>query len=958
MMEDQENLQESVERGSSQESEQTDAIMELSYSSDALSDTSSHTDSEFLEDEIDESLASNILLEIQQGTYVCLVCISEIDPYSEVWSCSNCFRVYDLDCIKDWATRGSSKNTDRNTWKCPACSIEYRKIPQRFTCWCGKVSNPKPNSSNPFSCGNVCGKHYETCIHSCTVPCHPGKHPLCGAMGPVMKCECGKEERQLPCLVTPYGKSWKCSNPCDISVCNMGHGCPIGGCHLGFCGPCKQKVEVKCYCGKNQTEIECSQRYPKECKYFGGEESWVGFTYCDEKTRVFYDCKIHYTDIACKPPMQQVEHCKFSPDYVKTCHCGKKEFTKSDRNKCTDPIPSCGAVCGKKLACGCTCSLKCHEGECECFNVREAKCNCENYSFLVPCKFLQQGHRPKCARKCPVLLSCRRHVHKEVCCQYEQVALRRERSKKKALRNRVRSSFDINEELMSIEPVHICTRTCNRLKPCGLHYCDAVCHSGPCGVCLESSNDDLVCNCGKTVIPAPVRCGTKIICNEQCVRPKPCGHEQEPHKCHEDDVQCPKCVAFVTKRCNCGKKEIKNVLCSQSNVSCGTTCNERKPCGHPCNRVCVRDCTEKGEHASSNNCQFPCRKYRKNCPHSCKMKCHYSKIGVSPQCDSVYCKEKIVITCECKRRSETVPCGSSLNTPSSIGAFLECDEICFKEQKMEELKKALNLNDSPDTNYESVYLDYVVNTYERQTNWCSRIESYMRDFVLASQSDNKNEDTISVQKSHNFPSMSHPQRKFIHELASTYGLYSESQDAEPQRNVFIVITRLTNLPKFTIAEEIEFLRKREQKASQELIDMEMNETFFNAIVIQDTFFGVTKDELEKAVETTCEYYDTGSIETLWIKESTYVVYDKSLYKDMDLEKENQLFLFLKKLKTLLRERSLAFDCKLCLIDSEANYILRVDGERQKKFEKTVENNDEQDKVSKNAFDILASEELF
>lgn len=88
---------------------------------------------------LDESLESTILSEIQQGQYICLVCTGEIDQDSTIWCCQLCFRVYDLECIKDWATRGSSTNKTNRTWRCPACNHESKILPKKFTCWCGKV---------------------------------------------------------------------------------------------------------------------------------------------------------------------------------------------------------------------------------------------------------------------------------------------------------------------------------------------------------------------------------------------------------------------------------------------------------------------------------------------------------------------------------------------------------------------------------------------------------------------------------------------------------------------------------------------------------------------------------------------------------------------------------------------------------------------------------------------------
>ena len=191
-------------------------------------------DDEEDDDEIpDESLGTTIIREIQDGTYICLVCTGEIDKDSKIWTCEECFRVYDLDCIQDWAIRGSS--TKNKTWRCPSCNSSIKKIPRKFTCWCGKITDPEKNPLMPFSCGNSCNYKYEDCIHNCLNVCHPGKHPICGAMGPMMRCKCGKEERQLPCLITPYDDGWRCEDECNIKICDLNHKCQKG-CHSGFVG--------------------------------------------------------------------------------------------------------------------------------------------------------------------------------------------------------------------------------------------------------------------------------------------------------------------------------------------------------------------------------------------------------------------------------------------------------------------------------------------------------------------------------------------------------------------------------------------------------------------------------------------------------------------------------------------------------------------------------------------------
>lgn len=901
--------------GTPQDLDSVDVTETDDLSSEDLDDSESDAEDFDSNQPVDESLSTTIILEIDDGTYVCLICTCEIDRHSEIWSCHHCYRVYDLECINDWATRGSSTNAQKQ-WRCPACNLEHRSIPTKFTCWCGRVPNIKLDSLIPFSCGNPCNAKYPHCVHSCSSVCHPGKHPECGALGPVMNCKCGKHNRQLPCLVTPYKVGWTCDSPCDAVVCELGHKCSIGSCHLGFCGPCLESIQARCYCGETTTSISCLAADPKKCfEKDNRDEKFIGATSCGRTVVEFYECGIHSEELECQPLPSATRKCKFDPANVETCYCGKTRAESLSRTKCTDPMPECDQVCGRVLKCGCTCLAKCHEGPCECYNIIDTKCSCLSSGYLVPCKALQQGFVPKCHHKCAAVLSCRKHHHREECCEFEQVALKRERENRKQVRNRIRSNFD--DQIVTMEPIHICTRTCNQLKPCGTHYCEALCHSGPCGVCLESSNDDLVCHCGKTVIPAPVRCGTKLVCQEPCVREKPCGHAPELHRCHDDDKECPKCTVLVTKKCNCGQKELKSVLCSVDNASCGKICNEKLNCGHGCNRACSKECVE-GQHRDVKDCHLVCRKIRKNCPHMCIANCHYSK-GIS--CDAVRCKEEVVITCKCGRLSRKVPCGGLVAEPTRIGQTYDCDDECARIKREEELKSIFT--NTPGA-FENPYSDLVLSVYCRQVNWCLKMESVIRNLVSDYQDSVAAE--LPPRKSIHFPPMSKPQREFIHNLAESYKLYSESQDREPRRSVFCCITNLTIMPSLTIKQALDKEEEIERKKQQleELKLSKLDDAFFNAILIQDVFFGVSKDDVEKNVKQIVEGAENvGEFRIEWIKDSTFVFFDK-YFTEMDKTKEDELYILLKSFKKTLRDNLIAFDCKMCMVNDDVDHILKTD----------------------------------
>lgn len=885
-----------------------------SISTDSEFSTDSEDDSD-LDQDADESLALTIIQEIEEGVYVCLVCTCEIDRTSQVWSCKSCYRVYDLDCIKDWASRGLSTTTAK-CWRCPACSTEHKKLPSEFTCWCGRVKNPRADALIPFSCGSPCNKKYTLCVHSCSAVCHPGKHPECGALGPVMKCRCGKHEQQLPCLATPYETGWSCGEPCDHVVCGMGHKCQQGSCHSGFCDPCKQYVEARCYCGHKKEKVRCAELDPRRCREVDDRShEFYGAYSCSATVKNFFDCGVHYDEVKCMPLPAERKTCKYAPDRVHTCYCGKMEVSKLQRTSCEDPIPECDAVCGKELVCGCTCLAKCHSGPCECFNIKQAKCSCEMASYLVSCKSLQMGFQPKCHHRCNATLSCKRHLHRQECCAFEQVALSRERENRRNRRDNIR--VDYNEQLMAMEPVHICTQPCNRLKECGVHRCEALCHAGKCGVCLESDSTDLVCDCGKTVVPAPVRCGTKLDCQQPCLRRLPCGHKSMVHKCHGDEKNCPNCTEPVTKRCNCGEKEVKNIPCSVKSVSCSKICKEKIECGHPCNRACLKACVD-GEHSPVESCQFLCKKVKPSCPHICLQKCHKAS-GLA--CDAVICDRPVTISCKCGRMTRKVKCGASKSSSARIGSTYDCDDDCAQELRDKELREAFNtVPDEPTV----LYGESITSVYQRQLAWCLKVEATINEFVsnyidlVAS--------GIETPKFMMFPPMSEPQRKFIHDVAAVYNLYSESQDKAPNRSLFIHITDNTKMADWSIRVELEKAAARERKKQQieELRQSKLDDALFNAILIQDVFLGCSKEKVAtKALEIVGQNALIDEPVVQWIKTLSLVFYDKN-YLEMTKELENNLYMLTKSFKKQMRDSLIAFDCKMCLVTEGGDHILKTD----------------------------------
>lgn len=857
------------------------------------------------------ALTTRILTEIGKGTYTCMVCTGDIDSSSKIWSCPYCYRVFDLECIRDWAKRGSSTMDDRS-WRCPSCNGHIKKLPKNYTCWCGKVINPSENPLSPHSCGQTCGAPLAKCIHNCPMECHPGPHASkCGAMGPVMKCSCGKNERQLPCELTPYNRGWSCGEPCgDLLPCGL-HRCKRI-CHSGLCGECTEKIRVKCYCGKHEQDISCHDREPQVSN--DGTTKWIGAFECDDVCSEPLDCGNHKCQLPCHSITPGCHKCPRSPEALTHCACGKTDVKPGQRTSCLDPIPLCDQVCGKKLPCGHTCYWKCHEGPCSpCYRPVDVKCRCGFSEFSIACGLRQQGYAPLCHRKCTALMNCRRHYCERRCCEHEKVALERNRDQARRIRQRTLDPNSIDDS--HIEAVHICTKDCGRVLSCGKHRCHAACHSGPCPSCMESSSEDLVCNCGRTVVPAPVRCGTKLpVCPYPCQRPLACGHPSSFHNCHPDSIKCPPCTVLVTRKCQCEKQiDVKNVLCSQKVVSCGHICAKVLPCGHKCQKVCHKP----------GSCEIKCTQICGKtlpCGHKCKRKCHCPRA-----CDTEPCREMVIVTCKCGRRR-----GQAICCRHVPGTKLDCDDECMREQRSRALFEALKLDDpghsliSPELltqkmAVENSYTDFVLQLYRTQPVWCGSIETLLRRLTNGE---------LNERDSHSFNPMKMVQRRFVHELAESYGMFSESQDPEPKRSVFVKTTKDTKVPMLSLKESISVLdhiEEAEQRRSNQLQVAEAwksraGEEPFNAIAITNVYFGVTCNKLEEAVKPIWQGLTQivdAQIDAL--PDSVYVFYGAN-YKDRTQLQQAELASLTRLFESKLKDANLAMNCKLAKIDDSATVV--------------------------------------
>jgi hypothetical protein len=217
-------------------------------------------------------LSSKIIKELFNNVYDCAICSDIIKRHVATWSCSQCWKIFHIYCIKKWRSK-SADQTSVNSFRCPVCRTEQTQEPE-YRCFCGKVKDPPYDPYIiPHSCGEICGKLRlgTNCPHPCNLLCHPGPCPPCSAMSPIKRCFCGRTEYRTRCSDIDQGRS--CGEVCGRML-NCGRHFCRERCHAGNCNRCDQKMEQKCYCGKtieirtcgSETEVDASN--PSDLRYF------------------------------------------------------------------------------------------------------------------------------------------------------------------------------------------------------------------------------------------------------------------------------------------------------------------------------------------------------------------------------------------------------------------------------------------------------------------------------------------------------------------------------------------------------------------------------------------------------------------------------------------------------------------------------------------------------------------
>ncbi|CAN7040090.1 unnamed protein product, partial [Brassica oleracea var. botrytis] len=761
-------------------------------------------------------LVQEIQEKLVKSSIECMICYDKVGRAANIWSCSSCYSIFHMHCIKKWARAPTSidllaeKNQGDN-WRCPGCqSVQLTSSREIcYRCFCGKRKDPPSDPYlTPHSCGEPCGKPLEKefaaaaetttsedlCPHICVLQCHPGPCPPCKAFAPPRSCPCGKKTVHTRC--SERRSLLVCGQRCE-KLLNCGrHQCEKT-CHVGLCDPCQVLVNATCFCKKKVETVICGDMNVKgELKVEDGVYS------CNLNCGKPLGCGNHFCSEVCHPG--PCGDCDLLPSRVKTCYCGKTRLEVQTRQSCLDPIPSCSNLCSKLLPCGLhTCNEVCHSGDCPpCLVQVNQKCRCGSTSRTVECYITTSSETDKfvCSKPCGRKKNCGRHRCSERCCPLLN-------AKKNDL------SGDLDE--------HVCQLPCGKKLRCGQHSCESLCHSGHCPPCLEMIFTDLTCACGNTSIPPPLPCGTPVpSCQLPCSIPQPCGHSAT-HGCHFGD--CPPCSAPVEKKCVGGHVVLRNIPCGLKDIRCNKICGKTRRCGmHACARTChpeACDTYNESEAALRVTCGQTCSAPRRDCRHTCAALCHPSQ-----PCPDTRCEFPVTITCSCGRITATVPCdaggGSTSNLsvdsiyeasvlqklPTSLQPVesngsriplgqrkLSCDDECAKLERKRVLQDAFDITppnlDSLHFSENAAMTEIISDIYRRDPKWVLAVEERFKYLVLG-----KARGSTSTLKVHVFCPMQKDKRDTVRLLAERWKLAVSNAGWEPKRFTVVHVTQKSKPP--------------------------------------------------------------------------------------------------------------------------------------------------------------------
>ncbi|KAJ4836081.1 hypothetical protein Tsubulata_030886 [Turnera subulata] len=258
-------------------------------------------------------LVQEIQEKLATSTVECMICYDMVKRSAPIWSCSSCYSIFHLNCIKKWARAPTSvdlsaeKNQGFN-WRCPGCqSVKLTYVKEiRYVCFCGKRTDPPSDLYlTPHSCGEPCGKPLardthamagrkeDICPHVCVLQCHPGPCPPCKAFAPPCLCPCGKKVITTRC--SDRTSVLTCGQRCDKLLPCLRHRCDKI-CHVGPCDPCLFLVTASCFCKKKEEVVLCGDMAVK-----GEVKAEDGVFSCNATCAKLLACANHVCGETCHP---------------------------------------------------------------------------------------------------------------------------------------------------------------------------------------------------------------------------------------------------------------------------------------------------------------------------------------------------------------------------------------------------------------------------------------------------------------------------------------------------------------------------------------------------------------------------------------------------------------------------------------------------------------------------------
>ncbi|CAI9753586.1 unnamed protein product [Fraxinus pennsylvanica] len=755
-------------------------------------------------------LVQEIQEKLLKGSIECMICYDMVRRSAPIWSCSSCYSIFHLNCIKKWARAPTSTDLsaekDRGfNWRCPGCqSVQIMSSKEiHYVCFCGKRPDPPSDLYlTPHSCGEPCGKPLEKeipgsgmskddlCPHVCVLQCHPGPCPPCKAFAPPHRCPCEKKVITTRC--SDRKSVLTCGQMCDkLLECGRHHCERV--CHVGPCDPCQVLINAACFCKKKIEVVLCGDMVVKgELKVEDGVFS------CGSICEKMLDCGNHVCPEICH--LGPCGECELSPSKIKTCCCGKTSL-KEGRQSCLDMIPTCPQICGKILPCGLhSCQDVCHSGVCPpCSVLISQKCRCWSTSQTVQCYKAVTGNAIfTCDKPCGRKKNCGRHRCNERCCPLS----------------------NSNSSPSGDWDPHLCLMPCEKKLRCGQHSCITLCHSGHCPPCLETIFTDLTCACGRTSIPPPLPCGTPSpSCQYPCSVPQPCGHPSS-HSCHFGE--CPPCSVPIAKECVGGHVILRNIPCGSKDIRCNKLCGKTRACGlHACCRTCHPlpcDSSAGSTTVVRTSCEQTCGAPRRDCRHTCTALCH-----PSTPCPDVRCEFSVTITCSCVRISATVPCAAGgsnggYNADNVLEASiiqrlpvplqpvegngkriplsqrkLMCDDECAKTERKKILAYAFG---ATSTNLDAFHFGENMSVSEvlsdllrRDPKWVLSVEERCKYLVLG-----RGRGGVNALKVHVFCPISKEKRDAVRLIAERWKLSVNAAGWEPKRFIVVHVTPKSKAP--------------------------------------------------------------------------------------------------------------------------------------------------------------------